>query len=208
MWRIARINDKYEVCDSYPSVWAVPAAAGEDLLRAVATFRSRGRIPVLAWIHPSSQATITRCSQPLVGVSNFYLLFAYRKGKIWEDSSYSIFNKLSKYPCNLVTDFGQVFKLLFSKIKTILVLKQFSQQVYCNCNILRESLTIGVSLTPRSNHCLLLYLFFFISSLKLTHFHVCFSYFPKRNLDKIALYFFNILFLNSVLCYQWNTHVR
>lgn len=69
MWRITRINDKYEVCDSYPSVWAVPAAANDELLRAVASFRSRGRIPVLAWIHPSSQATVTRCSQPLVGVS-------------------------------------------------------------------------------------------------------------------------------------------
>lgn len=69
MWRITRINDKYEICDSYPSVWAVPTAANDDLLRSVAAFRSRGRIPVLAWIHPSSQATITRCSQPLVGVS-------------------------------------------------------------------------------------------------------------------------------------------
>ncbi|CAG9110478.1 unnamed protein product [Plutella xylostella] len=69
MWRITRINDKYEVCDSYPAVWAVPAAANDDLLRSVAAFRSRGRIPVLSWIHPSSQATITRCSQPLVGVS-------------------------------------------------------------------------------------------------------------------------------------------
>ncbi|XP_045542316.1 myotubularin-related protein 2 [Papilio machaon] len=69
MWRITRINDKYEICDSYPSIWAVPAAANDDLLRSVAAFRSRGRIPVLAWIHPSSQATITRCSQPLVGVS-------------------------------------------------------------------------------------------------------------------------------------------
>ncbi|KPI95563.1 Myotubularin-related protein 2 [Papilio xuthus] len=70
MWRITRINDKYEICDSYPSIWAVPAAANDDLLRSVAAFRSRGRIPVLAWIHPSSQATITRCSQPLVGVEN------------------------------------------------------------------------------------------------------------------------------------------
>ncbi|XP_050665347.1 myotubularin-related protein 2 [Leptidea sinapis] len=69
MWRITRINDKYEICDSYPGVWAVPSAANDDLLRSVAAFRSRGRIPVLAWIHPSSQATITRCSQPLVGVS-------------------------------------------------------------------------------------------------------------------------------------------
>lgn len=71
MWRITRINDKYEICDSYPAVWAVPTAANDDLLRSVAAFRSRGRIPVLAWIHPSSQATITRCSQPLVGVRSF-----------------------------------------------------------------------------------------------------------------------------------------
>lgn len=27
-------------------------------------------LKVLSWIHPESQATITRCSQPLVGVSS------------------------------------------------------------------------------------------------------------------------------------------
>ena len=43
--------------------------ANDDDLRQVANFRSRQRIPVLSWIHPESQATITRCSQPLVGVS-------------------------------------------------------------------------------------------------------------------------------------------
>lgn len=32
----------------------------------VAIFSS---IKVLSWIHPESQATITRCSQPMVGVS-------------------------------------------------------------------------------------------------------------------------------------------
>ena len=35
----------------------------------MAKFRSRGRLPVLSWMHPESQATICRCSQPLVGVS-------------------------------------------------------------------------------------------------------------------------------------------
>jgi len=68
-WRITRINELYEICDSYPAVWAVPAAASDEDLRAVASFRSRGRLPILSWIHPESQATITRCSQPLVGVS-------------------------------------------------------------------------------------------------------------------------------------------
>jgi len=68
-WRITRLNENYDVCDSYPAVWAVPAAAADEELRAVAAFRSRGRLPILSWIHPESQATITRCSQPLVGVS-------------------------------------------------------------------------------------------------------------------------------------------
>ena len=68
-WRITKINEGYEICDSYPAVWAVPAAATDEDLRSVAQFRSRGRLPVLSWIHPESQATITRCSQPLVGVS-------------------------------------------------------------------------------------------------------------------------------------------
>lgn len=68
MWKITKINENFEICDSYPAVWAVPTAATEEDIKAVAQFRSRGRIPVLSWIHPESQATITRCSQPLVGV--------------------------------------------------------------------------------------------------------------------------------------------
>ncbi|XP_054271286.1 myotubularin-related protein 2 isoform X2 [Macrosteles quadrilineatus] len=69
MWKISRINEAYEVCDSYPTVWVVPAQATDEDLRQVAMFRSRGRVPVLSWIHPESQATLCRCSQPLVGVS-------------------------------------------------------------------------------------------------------------------------------------------
>lgn len=68
-WKITKINEKFELCDTYPSILAVPSAATDEELRAVANFRSRGRLPVLSWIHPESQATITRCSQPLVGVS-------------------------------------------------------------------------------------------------------------------------------------------
>lgn len=68
MWKISKINDTYSLCDSYPAVWAVPAAATDEDLQSSASFRSRGRLPVLSWIHPESQATITRCAQPLVGV--------------------------------------------------------------------------------------------------------------------------------------------
>lgn len=68
-WKITRINDKYEICDSYPAVWAVPKTASDELLKQTCLFRSKSRLPVLSWIHPNSLATITRCSQPLVGVS-------------------------------------------------------------------------------------------------------------------------------------------
>lgn len=68
-WKITKINENYELCDSYPAVLVVPSAASEEDLRQVAQFRSRGRIPVLSWLHPESQASLTRCAQPLVGVS-------------------------------------------------------------------------------------------------------------------------------------------
>ena len=68
-WRLTDINLEYQFSETYPRVLAVPASASDDDLRGVAAFRSRARIPVLSWIHPHTQATITRCSQPLVGVS-------------------------------------------------------------------------------------------------------------------------------------------
>lgn len=67
-WRLTKINEHYELADTYPAIFCVPSAASDDDLRQVAHFRSRGRIPVLCWIHPESHATITRCAQPLVGV--------------------------------------------------------------------------------------------------------------------------------------------
>ncbi|XP_074982956.1 phosphatidylinositol-3,5-bisphosphate 3-phosphatase MTMR2 isoform X3 [Caretta caretta] len=68
-WRITKINERYELCDTYPAILVVPVNIPDEELKRVASFRSRGRIPVLSWIHPESQATITRCSQPMVGVS-------------------------------------------------------------------------------------------------------------------------------------------
>uniref|UniRef100_A0A8C8M904 Myotubularin n=1 Tax=Oncorhynchus tshawytscha TaxID=74940 RepID=A0A8C8M904_ONCTS len=68
-WRITFINDNYELCDTYPTILVVPFKATEEDLRKVSTFRSRGRIPVLSWIHRENQAVICRCSQPLVGMS-------------------------------------------------------------------------------------------------------------------------------------------
>ncbi|XP_004365906.2 MTMR2 protein [Capsaspora owczarzaki ATCC 30864] len=68
-WRISKANENYALCDTYPSVIAVPSSVNDDFLARVADFRSRGRLPILSWIHPDNHATITRCSQPRVGVA-------------------------------------------------------------------------------------------------------------------------------------------
>ncbi|KAM7397816.1 hypothetical protein PAMA_005916 [Pampus argenteus] len=68
-WRITKVNDHYELCDTYPSTLAVPVNIPDEELKRVAAFRAKGRIPVLSWIHPETQATVTRCSQPMVGVN-------------------------------------------------------------------------------------------------------------------------------------------
>ncbi|XP_025205248.1 myotubularin-related protein 2 [Melanaphis sacchari] len=67
-WHITKLNDAYDLCETYPAILAVPAGATDEIIRNAAAFRSRGRIPVLSWLHSESQATITRASQPLVGV--------------------------------------------------------------------------------------------------------------------------------------------
>ncbi|XP_035771926.1 myotubularin-like [Neolamprologus brichardi] len=54
-WRISFINKSYDLCDTYPTVLAVPYKSKEEDLRKVAAFRSRGRIPVRARL--SCQAT-------------------------------------------------------------------------------------------------------------------------------------------------------
>ncbi|KAJ0055793.1 hypothetical protein NL108_011385, partial [Boleophthalmus pectinirostris] len=69
-WTISKINSSYELCDTYPSVLVIPTNISDEDIRRVALFRAKHRIPVLSWIHPETQATIVRCSQPLVGPSD------------------------------------------------------------------------------------------------------------------------------------------
>ncbi|XP_039996876.1 myotubularin-related protein 1a isoform X3 [Xiphias gladius] len=69
-WAISKINSTYELCDTYPSILVIPTNITDEDIKRVAVFRAKHRVPVLSWIHPESQATIVRCSQPLVGPSD------------------------------------------------------------------------------------------------------------------------------------------
>lgn len=76
-WRLHDQTDGYTVCSTYPRVLGVPATATDELVGNVARFRSKGRIPVLCWLHPHSdapkgvpqrRAALLRCAQPHVGL--------------------------------------------------------------------------------------------------------------------------------------------
>ena len=67
--RVTGANSRFAWCDTYPTVLAVPAAMTDVELTKVANFRSRGRLPVLTWKHPVTNACIYRCAQPRVGVA-------------------------------------------------------------------------------------------------------------------------------------------
>lgn len=68
LWRISTANYNFELCSTYPKLLVVPAIVDDQSLFNAAQFRSKARIPVLSWRNMTNNCTITRCSQPLVGL--------------------------------------------------------------------------------------------------------------------------------------------
>jgi hypothetical protein len=66
-WRISDINHDYSYSATYPSILCVPRTVSDNMLKYGGTFRKKARIPALAYLH-SNGGSITRCSQPMVGV--------------------------------------------------------------------------------------------------------------------------------------------
>ena len=60
-WRITKVNDHYELCDTYPSTLAVPVNMPDEELKRVAAFRAKGRIPV-SQQHESSHLFLCKLS--------------------------------------------------------------------------------------------------------------------------------------------------
>ncbi|EAL71986.1 hypothetical protein DDB_G0269272 [Dictyostelium discoideum AX4] len=67
-WRVTSINKEYKMCSSYSSSLVVLSKTLDKDLEKIFSFRSKGRIPSLSWKDPNSNASISRCSQPLVGI--------------------------------------------------------------------------------------------------------------------------------------------
>lgn len=68
-WRLSEINQDYSYSATYPSVLCVPQTVSDNTLKYGGEFRSRCRIPSLTYLH-SNGGSISRSSQPLVGIQN------------------------------------------------------------------------------------------------------------------------------------------
>ena len=66
-WRISDINRDYSYSATYPNVLCVPQTVSDNMLKYGGAFRSKCRIPCLAYLH-SNGGSITRSSQPMIGV--------------------------------------------------------------------------------------------------------------------------------------------
>jgi len=67
-WSCCTLNKDYGLCPTYPKYLYVPNTASREIIEGSAKFRSRGRLPVLSYLHTNGAALI-RCAQPLVGMS-------------------------------------------------------------------------------------------------------------------------------------------
>ncbi|RIB20572.1 protein-tyrosine phosphatase-like protein [Gigaspora rosea] len=67
-WRFSSVNQDYTFCETYPHTLVVPAKISDNVLNHASKFRSKNRIPVLSYLHWQNKASITRSSQPMVGL--------------------------------------------------------------------------------------------------------------------------------------------
>lgn len=50
-WTLCTMNEKYELCDTYPRQIYVPKEATTLMLISSSRFRSKGRLPALTYLH-------------------------------------------------------------------------------------------------------------------------------------------------------------
>jgi hypothetical protein len=68
-WCAATKYQAHELCPSYPAVVYVPSAASHETIEGTASFRSARRLPALTYFCKYTGGCISRCSQPMAGLS-------------------------------------------------------------------------------------------------------------------------------------------
>lgn len=68
-WRVSDINRDYHFCRTYPSKLVIPSTISDTLLSYSVKYRSQQRIPTLTYFYKKNGSSITRCAQPLPGIT-------------------------------------------------------------------------------------------------------------------------------------------
>jgi hypothetical protein len=64
-------GEQYSIFSTYPRYIMIPETVPDALMLEVAAYRSSQRVPAVDWIHPTSGASLSRCSQPKTGFSTY-----------------------------------------------------------------------------------------------------------------------------------------
>eukprot|EP00127_Corallochytrium_limacisporum_P002282 Clim_evm70s109 gene=Clim_evmTU70s109 len=65
-WRCSEINKDYAMIETYPEKLYVPSYVTDDQIIESAQHRNAGRLPVVAWMHPSNGTVLVRGAIPRV----------------------------------------------------------------------------------------------------------------------------------------------
>ncbi|KAL4266195.1 protein-tyrosine phosphatase family protein [Pleurotus pulmonarius] len=68
-WRFTDLNKDYSFSPTYPARLVVPTKISDATLQYASKYRSKARIPALTYLHWGNFASITRASQPMVGIT-------------------------------------------------------------------------------------------------------------------------------------------
>ncbi|KAH9930636.1 protein-tyrosine phosphatase-like protein [Fomitopsis serialis] len=68
-WRFTDINKDYSFSPTYPARLVVPTRISDTTLQYAVKYRSKGRLPALTYLHWANYGSITRSSQPMVGLT-------------------------------------------------------------------------------------------------------------------------------------------
>lgn len=88
----------YGLSPTYPAICIVPEKIQQSTLLEVCEYRSKKRLPATVWLHPVTDATISRCAQPMPGISNkqssadVHMLTALRTANIQNKTELHIFD--------------------------------------------------------------------------------------------------------------------
>jgi hypothetical protein len=69
-WRVSEANAEFQLCASYPELVVMPASVTDEMVQRSSSFRSKNRFLAAVWCAYSGGPSLSRCSQPLVGLGS------------------------------------------------------------------------------------------------------------------------------------------